>query len=624
MSGVFSSIPAPKMKHSYFNLSHEKKFDCDMGQLIPILFKPMVPGDMFKIGNQIVARTQPQVAATLHEINIHTYYFFIPTRLLFGHSVETTDGEKEDPQVIERTYEVDDHDWETFITGGVKGDGMLKGQVVSLPHWEPTGIQVVNHNWNGIPSGETGSNADWRNVTVADNGTYSLWDYFGLPVDVIPYGAFPHAFPKRAYNFVWNTFFRDENLQLEVDIDSDIVLNCAWKKDYFTSALPFQQRGTSPALPISIAGELELPVTGSLEGGSLSGTAGFVHTGPDVLGSSAGTYVQLNNYIGAYGSYHSDGQQSVFDESSVSSAGFSLNPKLTGTTGKYANIGGYGIDGSSFTFVPPVLGSDVVASGDASSLFLTSFNVSDLRVAFQVQKWMERNAIGGVRYNSFLISHFGIAPRDERLQRPQFLGGSKSPVIISEVLQTSASETGEGASYQGNIAGKGISADENFICKYHASEFGYVLGLMVIKPKATYQQGIDKELLYRTRYDWFFPEFAHLSENAVELAEIYAQDSGNIDKNGNPVVFGYQGRYNEMRFAKSMVCGGMRNTFDYWHLGRNFTSEPMLNEDFIKCNPSKRIFVVQDEPGFIVDVGNIVKAFRPLPKYPTPGLIDHN
>ena len=196
------------------------------------------------------------------------------------------------------------------------------------------------------------------------------------------------------------------------------------------------------------------------------------------------------------------------------------------------------------------------------------------------------------------------------------LGGSKSAVIVSEVLQTSKTETG---APQGNLAGHGLVADSTFVGSYHAKEYGLMMGIMSIMPRSAYSQGIDRQWLRRTKYDFYSPEFANLSEQAIERAEIYASAVGSE----NRTIFGYQGRYDEMRVKRNMVVGKMRSTFNYWHLGREFGSAPLLNQSFIECVPSKRIFAVQTEPGLIVDVENRIKAIRPLPYASEPGLIDH-
>jgi hypothetical protein len=251
-----------------------------------------------------------------------------------------------------------------------------------------------------------------------------------------------------------------------------------------------------------------------------------------------------------------------------------------------------------------------------------TFDVSDLRLAFQIQKWMERNARAGVRYTEFLRAHFGVAPRDERLQRPEYIGGSKSPIIISEVLQTSQSTQGTAGSPQGNMAGHGLTADRTRAARYRVSEYGWILGIMSVMPRTAYQQGVNRQFLRRTKFDHYFAEFAHLSEQAIENVELVATN----DENYNAGIFGYQGRYDELRYMPSRVCGNMRQLYDYWHLGRKFslTSPPLLNEEFIKCVPDKRIFAVQNEDGLIVNVANIIRAVRPMPIMSNPGLIDHN
>ena len=494
---VFSEVGGLHPRRSVFDLSYEKKLTCDMAQLIPVMCDEVVPGDVFKIGNQAVVRFQPLVAPILHEINMYVHYFFVPYRILWD-------------------------DWEDFISGGV--DGQFADPI---PEWDPT---------------------------LTTEG--SLWDFFGFPVGVDPNGAYPLDFPRRAYNLVYNEYYRDENLQTEVALTNETILNRAWEKDYFTSALPWQQRGTAPALPIS---------------GSTS---------------------------------------AVFSSGMISANGGLMTVQYNSSAGGN-NLYGAGINPSN---IKAALDRNVVDLSNAST-----FDIADLRLAFQIQKWMERNARAGVRYTEFLRAHFGVSPRDERLQRPEYIGGSKAPCIISEVLQTSSTDS---TTPQGNLAGHGITVSDAYCGKYHAQEFGLIIGIMSIMPRSAYSQGIDKQWLRKTKYDFYFPEFANLSEQAILNAEICA--TGTLSHNQD--IFGYQGRYDEMRTKNSQIVSGMRTTFDYWHLGRQFDtgSPPVLNEDFIKCVPRKDIFAVPSEPGLIVNFANIIKAFRPLPYMAVPGLIDHN
>jgi len=483
-----------------------------MGQLIPIMCDEVVPGDVFKIGNQAVVRFQPLIAPIMHEVNVYTHYFFVPYRILWK-------------------------DWETFITGGVDGNDTT----AVLPRW---------------PLGST----------VPTIGT--LWDYLGLPL-VNPQGRLPLDFPRRAYYSIFNEYYRDETLQSKMDWEvapvypAGVIRNRCWEKDYFTSALPWQQRGTAPSLPISGTTSAIWGVTPSMEW-------------PAVVTGSNPMYGN-----GAPGN---------------------VNTKTTLEAGKVnlASINANTVDLSS----------------------ATTFDVADLRLVFQIQKWMERNARGGARYTEFLRSHFAVSPRDDRLQRPEYIGGSKSPVIISEVLQTSNTAVAPSANKetpQGNMTGHGISVNQSFCANYRATEYGLIMGIMSIMPRSAYSQGIDRQWLRQTKYDFYFPEFANLSEQAIERCELYAT---NVEAE-NKTLFGYQGRYDELRFKRNQVCGLMRTTLNYWHLGREFASPPLLNSSFIECNPSKRIFAVTDEPGLIVNFGNLIKAIRPMPVQSNPGLLDH-
>ena len=549
---VFSSVRGNNVGRSVFNLSHFKRFTCDMGQLIPVLFLECVPGDTMKIGCEAVTRFQPMVAPILDSVDMYVHYFFVPTRLLMN----------------------DDKDWETFLTGGKDGSDSS----VSLPQWR-------FFNFDGTTSG--GSTA-FSNGSIY--GKYSLWDYFGLPlpknpedVSSIRNSNYVLAFPQRSYNFVWNEFYRDENLCDEVSLDNSTVLYRAWKKDYFTSALPWQQRGVSPALPIS----------GTIPVDNLLGSIYALGDNSNPLGVDFVT---------------SDGFSRVMKSNSSGSISFSSPPS---SDVNVMQVKGVFKPYSSSTPVPSVN----LENG-------TTFDVAVLREAFQIQRWLELNARAGVRYTEFLNAHFGIAPRDEVLQRPEYLGGTKSEIVVSEVLQTSATSD---SSPQGNLAGHGLGAMSDFICSYTAKEFGYIIGIASWMPKPSYQQGVNRIFSRKTKYDFYFPEFAHLSEQAVTKGEIYA--TGNKEHDNS--IFGYQSAYAEMRYMPSINCADMRDTYSYWHLGRIFTSDPSLNAGFLTTNSAfsggirKDIFAVQNEPGLIVNFANVVKAVRPLPVYGTPGFIDH-
>jgi hypothetical protein len=502
-NAVFQRVGGVNPPRSVFDLSYTKTFTCDMGQLIPVAAEDCVPGDTFTISNNMVIRMMPLVAPILHEIHAYVHYFFVPYRILW-------------------------EDFEAFLTGGPDGDN-----AEILPNWEP-------------------------GTTEYAEGT--LWDFFGFPIGVDPVGFRPTVLPKYAYNQIYNDYYRDQTLIEEIDItDNYEVLKRAWTKDFFTAALPWQQRGDAPALPIT--------------------------------GETSAVW-----------------ENSSFDMSDATNqAGFptaASSPNLQ--TGNDAN---------SLANARAFFAANTVDLATASA-----FDIADLRLTIQLQKWKERNARSGARYTEFLKAHFGVSPRDDRLDRAEYIGGSKTPVIISEVLQTSETAT----TPQGTLAGHGITVDGNNIGTYHCEEYGVIMGILSVMPEAVYQQGVDRNWVKGgSRFGFYFPEFANLSEQEILQAELYATGSSSE----NQTVFGYIGHWDHMRTRKNMVCSGMRSDaatpFDYWHLARDFDSAPALNQAFIECDPTKRIFAAPSEPGLLVHYANKIKAVRPLPAVAEPGLMDH-
>lgn len=529
----FRTVRALKPSRSAMDLSYSKILDCDMGKLIPVFCDEVVPGDTVKMSNSLVVRLQPLLAPILHDISITTHYFFCPYRLMWDQ-------------------------WEDFISGGKEGD------------------------FTGTPPLCSDFLDDFNQPK------HSIWDYLGLPIGNIPMNIdnAPTSWPIYAYNWVYNEFYRDQNLQDEVELSNIYTLRRAWTKDYFTSSLPFIQRGTIPALPVvtEVEGEFDTDVDTQVSTLlSSSDYFGFKDTADKVTGispfSGGWGINELFGPSGASGPY--SGPLSYFG-----------GIRATNTAASVANT-----------------------TGDLNAIS-TAFNVNDVRLAFQISKWQERNARTGVRHTEFLHAHFGVSPRDDRLQRPEYIGGTKSPVIISEVLQTSSSDT---ESPQGNLAGHGISVDQTYIGKYRVEEFGLIIGIMSIMPKPSYMsQGVPRQWRRLTRFDHYFREFANLSEQAILNSEIFV--TGTPADNG---VFGFQGRYDEMRVKNNMAVGNMRDTFAYWHLSRSFDNLPRLNKDFIECNPDPRIFAVPSEPGFIVNYSTNCLALRPMPFIAEPGMIDH-
>lgn len=501
-----------------FNLSHERKLSCNMGELIPIMCEEVVPGDRFRVSTDMVVKMAPLLAPIMHNIDVYTHYFFVPNRLLF-------------------------EDWEDFITGGPEGNDTTVAPTISAPA-------------GGFSVG-------------------SLADYFGLPTGIENLSV--SAMPFRAYALIYNQYYRDENLQEEVDLSlgagvddttSTALLNRCWAHDNFTSALPFQQRGPAVNLPLGQVAPVQLYNRDN-------GTAGAI-TGNALLAQQA-------NNIG--------GISSVSDPENFNGA-------------------------AAGTFNIPPAGERYWVGADLSNA--TAATINDIRRAFQVQRWLEKNARAGVRYIESILAHFGVKSSDARMQRAEYLGGGRSPMVISEVLQTSADD-GQPTPLA-TMAGHGVSAQRSHQFKRFFEEHGFVIGLLSVMPKPTYQQGVSRMWTRGSRYDYYWPVFSHLGEQAILNREVYAQ--GNDDDSG---VFGYQPRYEEYRRRNSSVHGDFRTNLSFWHLGRIFNSAPGLNSEFVTCNPSTRVFAVEDAgtDHLWIDLYNHIKAVRPIPKRGQPGYIDH-
>lgn len=579
---VFQYTGGLTPKRSKFNLSHDKKFTCDMGQLIPVMAIEAVPGDVFNLSVQSVLRFQPLVAPILHEVNVFYHSFFVPYRILWLRDNDNPDYGSE---------------WEAFITRGVTGE--YTGRP---PYYVPQSLD---------------------DETVVDSsgvGIGSLWDYIGFPIDIGGSSAipiedwsayldgsnprFPTAWPQLAYNRIYNEFYRDQNLQEPVPDYNNRILNRAWRKDYFTSALPFQQRGPAPSIPLSGALSAVFPELGTLEAiGRVFGyynttSSGDIQLDMPTWMQGDGTTLSLDTYLG-YGS---------------TSGLPGINPNHYYPPGSVAPSSVNVRTDDNVRLVQS--GLDYLNSNVVSLEGIPTFNINDLRTAAQLQKWSERNARSGVRYTEFLRGHFRVSPTDSRLDRPEYIGGSRAPVIFSEVLQTQSSDT---VTPQGNMAGHGITADFSRIGHYRVQEYGIVMTIMSVIPKATYQQGVHRQWSRFTSFDHYFPEFAHLSEQAILSREIFFVGDNNQDE----TIFGYTEQFNEMRYMPSMVVGEMRETFAYWHLGRIFEERPALNSEFIECVPRKDIMAVPSVPALLVWHGNIVDAVRPLPFSSEPGYLDH-
>lgn len=531
MKHLFSQIPRAQISRSVFDRGHGWKSTFDSGYLVPFLVDEVLPGDSYKVKFNFLARLSTPIVPTMDNLFLDTFYFFVPYRLLWKH-------------------------WEQF-------NGQQDYPGASTDYLVPQTSAPVE---GGFPVG-------------------SLEDYMGLPTGIG--GIKANELAARAYALIWNEWFRDENLQNPINLSSyaeistasgldDVGLGDAGftgshkllrrgkRHDYFTSALPWPQKGPGVELP-------------------LSGNA-------PILAEKVNAYVQLGTLDDPHGLYGLG-------------------------TSTQTNIGIYGYG------APGGVSSRLVA--DLSSV--TAATINSLRQAFQLQKLYERDARGGTRYTEILRSHFGVVSPDSRLQRPEYLGGSESPVIINPVVQNSATGETGAATPQGNLAAYGLvsstSAKHGFTKSF--VEHGIIIGLLNVRADLTYQQGIPRMFSRRTRFDFYWPVLAHLGEQAILNKEIYAQGTSVDDD-----VFGYQERYAEYRYFPSMITGKLRSTdpqsLDVWHLSQKFDSLPMLSAEFIQDNPPvSRILAVQNEPQFIIDSYIEMKCARPMPVYGVPGLVDH-
>lgn len=523
MAQIFDRIKLTKPKSSVFDLSHERKLSLNMGDLVPVFLQETLPGDKFKVNMEHLIRFQPLLAPIMHRVNVYTHFFFVPNRLVWT-------------------------DWEKFITGGESGN-------------EKPVFPRINYNLN-VPS-------------YLRKG--SLADYLGVPVDNYEkvtgsIKAEFSALPFRAYQLIYNEYYRDQNLTQPIDFTktSGLITDTnqisriltlrkrAWEKDYFTSALPWAQRGDQLSIPISG----NAPVVGDLSGD-----------------------IYLQNTDNGL----SEGNLLVDDLGQVTD--FQGNPAQF----KAQNQG---------------------LSADMSNV--SSSTINELRQAFSIQKWLEKNARGGSRYVEQILSHFGVRSSDARLQRPEYLGGGKTPVVISEVLQNSASTVN---SPQGQMVGHGISVGNTNEFRARFEEHGFVIGIMSILPRTSYQNGLPRLFQKYDKFDYFFPDLAHLGEQAVKKSELYLNGANALSDESNSGTFGYQPRYAEYRFVNDSVHGDMARNLDFWHMGRKFTSLPPLNTSFVQADPTQRIFAVVDptEHKLIVQTYCNFQAIRPLPKFGTPG-----
>jgi len=537
----FTMIPKADIPRSKFDCQSAHKTTFDAGYLVPVYVDEVLPGDTFNLKMTAFARLSTPLYPIMDNMVMDSFFFFVPNRLIWDN-------------------------WQRFMGQQDNPDDSI--DYVIPQQTSPEGGYAIG----------------------------SLQDYMGLPTvgQVAAGKTIDHcAFWTRGYNLIWNEWYRDENLQDSVLVyKGDVtdttaaanyeLLRRGKRKDYFTSALPWPQKGAAVTLPLGT----QAPVYGTGKTlGLWNGTTQYglqADPGSGDLTADTGAY---NQNVGAPA------------PSAAAAVNFKMGVVTSGVSGLYADL------------------------SEA-----TSATINQLRQSFQIQKLLERDARGGTRYTEIIRSHFGVISPDARLQRPEYLGGGSTPININPIAQTSASAASGTNTPLGTLASMGTALAHNHGFTQSFVEHGIIIGLVSIRADLTYQQGLARMWSRETRYDFYFPAFAMLGEQAVLNKEIYVTGNSTDDD-----VFGYQERWAEYRYYPSRISGLFRSTasgtIDAWHLAQKFTTLPTLNDTFIADTPpvSRVVAVGAAANGkqFIFDSFFDVKKARPLPMYSVPGLIDH-